>query len=177
MSADKTSPASPKRRWLLKASLGVAAAAGLLGGGIWWRRGIDGTTLTADGAMVFRALARGIVGPMLPAAQADRDRLLDHYVTEVQKLVAALPEAKRQQIALLTGLLANTPTRYMVASLGRSWDEASDDDIRAALEHLRSAPLITHRMAFVACRAITCLAFFSIPDNQTLTAYPGPLPL
>lgn len=177
MSADPNAPASPKRRWLLKASLGVAAVAGLVGGGIWWRRGIDGTRLTDDGRMVFRALARGIVGPMLPPDSTERDHILDTYITHVERMVADLPEAKRQQVALLLGLLANAPTRYMVIALGSSWHKASDDDIRAALVHLRTTDSMVHRLAFVACRAITCISFFSMPANRSLTGYPGPLDL
>jgi hypothetical protein len=175
MSASSSSPPSPKRRWLLKAALGLAAVGGVLGGGIWWRRGIDGTSLTADGRTVFHALARGIVGPMLPQDATKRSAMLSNYLHDVEKLVQNLPEAKRLQIGMLIGLLANAPTRYALASLGQSWDKASDDEVRAALEHLRTTGTIAHQVAFDACRKVIALSFFSVPENQSLTPYPGPM--
>lgn len=175
MSASSSSPASPKRRWLLKAALGLAAVGAVVGGGIWWRRGISGTQLTADGRAVFHALARGIVGPMLPQDAAKRSAMLDNYLHHVEVLVQNLPEAKRLQIGLLIGLLANAPTRYAVTSMGPSWDKASDDEVRAALEHLRTTGTMAHRMAFDSCRKVIALSFFSVPDNQSITPYPGPM--
>ncbi len=175
MSAGPNSPASPKRRWLLKSALALAAVGGAIGGGVWWRRGFDKQHLTQDGKSVFRALARGIVGPMLPTAPAERQALLDRYVVELEKLIFTMPSAKRDQISLLAGALANAPTRYLITARWASWDEATDDEVRALLVQLRESSGMPQNVAYIATRALTCMGFFSIPDNWSLTGYPGPM--
>jgi hypothetical protein len=175
MSAGTTSPASPKRRWLLKSALAVAAVGGAIGGGVWWRRGFDKQHITQDGKVVFRALARGIVGPMLPTDPAQREAVLDNYLVKLEGLLASMPSAKRDQVSLLIGALANAPTRYMITSRWSSWDTATDDEVRALMLHLRQSGGMVQSMTYIATRAITCMGFFSIPDNWALTGYPGPM--
>lgn len=177
MSAGPNSPASPKRRWLLKSALALAAVGGAIGGGVWWRRGFDQHTLTADGKIVFRALARGILGPMLPVAPAERQAVLDRHLVELEKLINTMPSAKRDQISLLVGALANAPTRFMLTARWSSWDSATDDEVRELLVQLRQSSGMAQNVAYVATRALTCIGFFSTPDNWSLTGYPGPVTL
>ncbi len=174
MSAGHTSPASPKRRWFLKTALVVGAAAGALGGGIWWRRGYDNGQLTADGAQVFRALARGILGPMLPQGPA-REAVLDEHLASLERLLNSMPKAKRDQITLVTGVLSNAPTRYLAAGLWTSWDQASDEQVREALKAMQMADGMVPNVLFAAARALTCLTFFSQPSHWEIAGYPGPM--
>jgi TAT (twin-arginine translocation) pathway signal sequence len=176
MSAGHQTPASPKRRWFLKTALAVTAAAGAVGGGVWWHRGFDQGRLTPEGIAVFRAMARGILGGMLPTG-AEREAILDQHVAAIEHLINTLPKAKRDQISLLAGALSNAPTRYLAVGRWSSWEDASDDDIRAVLLHLQASDNMVQNMVYAATRALTGLTFFSIPDQWSLAGYPGPMAL
>jgi hypothetical protein len=176
MSASRSSPASPKRRWFLKTALAVTAVVGAVGGGVWFRRGFDQGKLTTDGKSVFRAMARGVLRDMLPTGSA-REVALDKYIVALENLLNTLPKAKRDQIALLAGALANAPTRYLAAGRWSSWDEASDDEVLAALQRMQQADNMGQNLVFAATRALTTLTFFSIPDHWSMTGYPGPMAL
>ena len=73
--------------------------------------------------------------------------------------------------------LASAPTRYLAAGRWSSWDDASDDDILAALRRMQQADNMGQNLVFAATRALTTLTFFSIPDHWSMTGYPGPMPL
>ena len=176
MSASRSNPASPKRRWFLKTALAITAVVGAVGGGVWVSRGFDQGKLTADGQSVFRAMARGILRDMLPTGPA-RETTLDRYIAALEHLMNTLPKAKRDQIALLGGALASAPTRYLAAGRWSSWDDASDEEIIAALHRMQQADNMGQNMVFAATRALTTLTFFSIPDHWSMTGYPGPMPL
>jgi hypothetical protein len=176
MSAGHQNPASPKRRWFLKTALAITAVAGAVGGGVWWHRGFDQGKLTAEGKSVFRAMARGILGSMLPTGP-EREAILDQHIGAMEHLINTLPKARRDQISLLAGALANAPTRYLAAGRWSSWEDASDEEIRAILVRLRQADNIGQNMVYAATRALTTLTFFSIPDQWSRAGYPGPMPL
>lgn len=176
MSTAQNSPASPKRRWLLKTALAVVAVGGALGGGIWFRRGFDGTTLTPDGRGVFKAVARGVLGPMLPpAGTPEREAMLERYLQNLEQLINTLPKAKRDQISLLAGLLSNAPTRWMTSGMWTSWDKASDEQVIEALHHLQASDSMVPNISYAAARALTCMAYFCIPDYWSRVGYPGPM--
>lgn len=170
-----SSPTAPKRRWFLKTALVVAAVGAGLGGGVWWRRGIDGGRLTDSGKEVYKAIARGVLGPMLPAEAGPREAMLTNYLTRLEQFINTMPSAKRDQISLLTGVLANAPTRAMVTGLWTSWADASDEQIRQALDKIRQADNLVQNTAYAAVRGLTCLSFFSAPEHWSLVGYPGPV--
>lgn len=175
MSTGTPSPASPKRRWFLKTALAIAAVGAGLGGGVWWNRGIDGNQLTEAGQDIFRAVARGVLGPMLPSEPAARQAMLANYLDKLEGLINSLPSAKRDQISALLGVLANAPTRVMVTGLWTSWDQASDEQVLEALDKIRRADNLVQNTSYAALRGLTCMAFFSMPDHWSLVDYPGPV--
>jgi hypothetical protein len=174
MSASPVSPTSPKRRWFLKTALAVAAVGGAVGSGVWWRRGYEDGHLTKDGRIVLRALASAIVGPLLPKEPGPRADGLENYLVKIEAAITQMPAAKRQLLSLLLGALANAPTRYLASGMWTSWEDATDAQVLKALEHLRTAGSDAQHTIFAASRGITCLMFFSIPDNWALVGYPGP---
>ena len=176
MSNAQSSPASPKRRWFLKTALAVVAVGAAVGGGIWFRRGFDGTTLTPAGRDVFKGVARGVLGPMLPAAGTpERDAILTRYLENLEHLINKLPKSKRDQISLLAGLLANAPTRWMTSGMWTSWADASDEQVIQALNHLQASSSMVPNISYAAARALTCMAYFTIPDYWSRVGYPGPV--
>jgi hypothetical protein len=176
MSTAQPSPASPKRRWFLKTTLAVVAVGAAVGGGIWVRRGFDGSALTPHGREVFKAVARGVLGPLLPAAGTpEREAMLTRYLGNLEALINSLPKAKRDQISLLSGLLANAPTRWMLSGMWTSWADASDEQVIQALRELQSSDALVPNISYAAARALTCMAYFTIPDYWSHVGYPGPM--
>jgi hypothetical protein len=175
MSTAQPFPASPKRRWFLKTVVAVAAVGAAVGGGIWFRRGFDGTTLTPHGREVFKGVARGVLGPMLPPPSPEREAMLAKYLDNLEALINSLPKAKRDQISLLAGLLSNAPTRWMTSGMWTSWADATDEQVQQALTHLQTSDSMVPNISFVAARALTCMAYFTIPDYWSRVGYPGPM--
>lgn len=175
--ADQPTPTltSPKRRWLLKTALVIGAAGSALGGSIFWHRGMSDGKLTEHGMDVLRGLARGVLGPMLPQDAVKQNAALDAHIQRMDVFLNNLPKALRTEINALLGLLANPPTRYLVAGLSKPWSQASDEDISQALNQMRLHTLPTTQMAYHAVRDITCMMYFTAPDNWNLVAYPGPI--
>lgn len=168
-------PLTPKRRWFLKTAVAIGALGTALGGLVYWNRGMSDGRLTASGQDVFHGLARGLLGAMLSADAAERERQLQLHLQRLEGFLNTLPAALRIQVNALVGLLGNGPTRYLMTGLSTSWRDASDDDIAQALGHMRLNDLPSHRLAYQVMRSITLMAFFTQQDNWSLTGYPGPL--
>lgn len=165
------------RRLLLKSALAITAVGLVIGSGIVVRRGLTSEGLTKDGKSVFRAMARGIAGTRLPANPAERNQILDAYVEDLGQMLINLPEAKRQQISLVVGMLANAPTRYLGTRRWKSWDDATDEEVREALTVLRTCGNMATDATFTVMRSVTSLTFFSSKQRWALSGYPGPMPL
>lgn len=168
-------PLQPKRRWFLKTALAIGVVGSTLGGLVYWHRGMSNGKLTEHGRDVFRGLAVGFVGPMLPKDAKARDAILDGHLTHLEEFINGMPGVLQVEINAIAGLLGNLPTRKMLTGLGSSWSEASDADIAKAIETMRLNPLPSTRLTYQVVRAITCMSFFSNSANWHLTGYPGPV--
>lgn len=166
---------SPGRRWLMKTAVVIGAAGAALGGSVFWHRGMSDGHLTEHGMDVLRGIARGVLSAMLPKDPNQRRAALDAHVQRMDVYLNNLPQALRIEINALLGLLANPATRYLVTGLGRTWSQASDQDITEALNRMRLHALPTTQMAYHAVHDITCVLFFTAPDNWNVVAYPGPV--
>lgn len=171
----KSDPLFSGRRLLLKSALLISAAGLAVGGGVFFRRGLDSTGLTDDGRSVFRAMARAVVGETLPADAASRNRILDAFLVDFENMLMNLPAAKRMQISAVAGVLANAPTRYMTTGRWRSWTAATDDEVREALLRMRESGNMLTDAAFTVVRAIISLHFYSAKPHWALAHYPGPM--
>jgi hypothetical protein len=165
------------RRLLIKSALAVTAVGLAIGAGVVVRRGLTDTGLTKDGRSVFRAMARAVVGMRLPDDVASRIAILDGFMTELESALLNLPAAKRHQVSLVAGMLANAPTRYLASCRWRSWDDATDDEVREAMLRMREAGTLATDATFTVMRAVTSLNFFSSRQHWSLAGYPGPMPL
>jgi hypothetical protein len=168
-------PLTPKRRWFLKTALAIGAVGASLGGLVYWHRGMSDGKLTEHGRDVFRGLAIGFVGPMLPTDPAQREAILQGHLLHLEGFLNGLSNVLQVEINGLAGLLGNLPTRKMLTGLGTSWSKASDADIAQAIETMRLNPLPTTRLTYQVARAVTCMAFFENSAHWHLTGYPGPV--
>lgn len=165
------------RRLLMKSALALTAAGLAIGAGVVVRRGLTDSGLTKDGRSVFRAMARAVVGMRLPDDTATRNAILDGFMIELESVLMNLPAAKRHQVSLVAGMLANAPTRYLASCRWGSWDDATDDEVREAMLRMREAGTLVTDSTFTVMRAVTSLKFFSSKQHWSLAGYPGPMPL
>lgn len=168
-------PLAPKRRWFLKTTLAIGALGAAFGGLTYWKRGISNAVLTEQGRDIFKAVTRAVLSNVLPADKALREAKIDHNLARLDEIIQSMPTSSQIELAGLLGLLANAPTRWMLTGLGKPWTDASVQEINAALDAMRVHSQITSLLPYHVLRDLTCLAFFSTPDNWSLAAYPGPL--
>ncbi len=168
-------PLQPKRRWFLKTALAVGAVGAALGGSVFWHRAMSNGQLTEHGKDIFRGIARGYLGPMLPQGEAQRKAALDAFVKKVEDFMVNMNPVMQGELNGLLGSLANAPTRRMLTGLRTGWNEASDDELATAIEQMRLNDLPTTRLIYLVLRSVTMLNFFSISEHWHLTGYPGPL--
>lgn len=172
---ESSSPASPKRRWLLKSALALGAVGAALGGSVYWNRGVSAGVLTEHGREVMKAVARAVLADVLPTDPAAREAKLEGQLKRLNEVIQSMPSSSQMELAALLGLLANAPTRLMLTGLSSSWAKASTEEILQALEGMRIHKLPTTMMSYHAVRDLTCLSFFSNPDNWSTTGYTGPI--
>lgn len=168
-------PLTPKRRWFLKAALAIGAVGATFGGLVFWHRGTQDGKLTEHGRDVFKGLAIGFIGPMLPQDPAQRAAMLEGHLVNVERFLGGMPQVLQAQISAVAGLLGNMPTRKMLTGLGSQWTKASEAEIAEAIEHMRLNPLPSTRLTYQVVRAVTLMAFFGHSDHWSLTGYPGPV--
>lgn len=168
-------PLTPKRRWFLKTALALGAVGATLGGLVFWHRGVSDGKLTDHGRDVFKGLAIGFVGPMLPKDPVQREIVLGRHLQHLEAFLATMPPVLQVEVNAVAGLLANMPTRRMLTGLGSRWMDATEAEIADAIESMRMNPLPSNRLTYQVVRAITCMSFFTNSDNWSLTGYPGPV--
>lgn len=170
-------PLAPKRRWFLKTALATGAVLGAFGGWTYWNRGISNGVLTPQGRDIFKAIALAVLSNVLPADKAQRNAKLEHHLTRLDEVIQSMPTSSQLELAALLGSLANAPTRWLLTGLNKPWLEASPQEINQALDTMRLHSQIPQLVSYHVLRDVTCLAFFSTPDNWSIAGYPGPLDL
>lgn len=170
-------PLTPRRRWFLKTALAIGAVGATLGGVVYWHRGMREGRLTPHGRSVFRALAIGFVGPMLPSDPDQREAALQRHVDGIEPFLNNLPQVLQVQVNSIVGLLANGLTRRMLTGLDTDWDHATPEQLDAAFDNMRLHPLPSNRLTYQVVRLVTCMTFFANREHWTLTGYPGPTEL
>jgi hypothetical protein len=168
-------PLTPKRRWFLKTALAIGAVGASLGGLVYWHRGMSNGKLTEHGRDVFKGLAVGFIGPMLPKDPAQREAMLNGHLQYLEGMLNGMPQVLQVEVNAVAGLLGNLPTRKLLTGLGTSWSKASDEDIAQAIETMRMNPLPSTRLTYQVVRAVTCMSFFANSAHWHLTGYPGPV--
>ena len=168
-------PLGPKRRWFLKTALVIGAAGGVLGGLVYWRRGMSDGKLTDAGRDVFRGLLMGFVGDMLPSDPQQRQAWIDGQLPKVEHFVNTLPNVLQIEVNAILGLLGNGVTLRLLTGLKTELGKASQQELSDALETMRLHDLPSTRLVYQVLRSITCMAFFTQSENWSLTGYPGPV--
>ncbi len=164
-----------KRRTLLTVGVATATLMAIAGGSLALLRPArrDGR-LTDAGRTVFAAVARAVLGPLLPADAAVRARAIEAHLTRIEATVAGMPPTMQAEVDEMITLLASSPGRLALTGLGGAWSEAAVPEIAAALQGLRVSSLTLRQQVFHALRDLTNAAHFADPAAWQAIGYPGP---
>lgn len=164
------------RRRLLQLGLGASVLVALGGAAAWsWRPGWRDGRLTDSGRAVFRAVARAVLEGSLPAEGAAQDAALDAHLDRLGATIAGFPQATRNEVAQLLGILSVAPGRRWLSGLAVDWPEASTIAVDQALRSMRQSDHPLRQQAYHALRDLTNAAFYAHPGHWPLMGYPGPV--
>lgn len=164
------------RRTFIKA--GAIGGGALVAAGAWeaWRlrscKG-DGNGLSPAGRALFAAVIPAFLDGVVPAdtwTPATMEPLLD----DVNRTVAQLPAAARNELQQLACLLDQGPVRLLLAGTFVPWervDAARATRILARWRYGSTAMLVS---AYQALHDITFATWYASPAHWAATGYPGP---
>jgi len=124
------------------------------------------TTLTA--------VAKAVIGPLLPQAAEAKALALQAHVGRVEATIAGLPPALQMEVDELLTIVSSVPGRFALVGLTDSWQTASDAQVTAALQGMRESSLALRQQAFHALRDISNGAYFADRSTWQAIGYPGP---
>jgi hypothetical protein len=174
--ATKTPRTALSRRRLLQIGLGASVLVALGGGAAWaWRPGWREGKLTDSGRAVFRAVARAVLEGSLPAESAAQDAALEAHLDRLGQTIAGFPQATRNELAQLLGILAVAPGRRWLTGLAVDWPAAGTIAVDQALRSMRQSDHALRQQAYHALRDLTHATFYAQPEHWPLIGYPGPI--
>ena len=133
----------------------------------------DGQLSEAARAM-FIAVARAVLGPLLPQGAAAQAQALQAHLDRLQGTIAGMPPAMQSELDELVTIVASTPGRLALVGLRADWLNATDAEVSAALQGLRESSLALRQQVFHALRNITNASYFADRSTWSAIGYPGP---
>jgi len=164
-----------QRRTLIK--VGVATGAMLaMAGGTWAliKPGRKNGHLTSAARDLLSAVARSVLGPLLPLEPAARNRALEDHLARVQATIAGMPVPVQTEVDELLTILASAPGRLGLGGLIRDWPDAEEAAVTAALQRMRLSSLAVRQQAYHALRDLTNASYFADAATWPSIGYPGP---
>ncbi len=167
-----------KRRTLLLLGAGTGTLVALAGGTLaLLSPGLEQGRLSMSGREMFSAVARGVLADLLPAEPAARSRAIQAHLQRLDDTIAGLPPALQAEISELVTLLASMPGRLVLAGLRTDWPHASEAELQAMLQGLRTSSLSLRQQTYHALRNLTNAAYFADAGAWQVIGYPGPNPV
>lgn len=178
MTHSDPTPLRVSRRTLLK--VGVAGGAALLVA----RWLYTPTTLRpqpSDNAGALDAGARTVVAAIIPVFlsgaltdEPEAAKARAETVDGVERAIAGLSPATRQELADLFSLLVFPPTRCLIAGIWSSWPEATNETIASFLARWRNSRFMLLRSAYAALHQLVFSAWYANPRAWPAIGYAGP---
>lgn len=167
-----------QRRTLLKLGLagGVALAAGA-GVVALVQPAREGPRLTTSARAFYAAVARGVLGPLIPDEPVAQAALLDAHLLRLEQAIAGMPPSVQREIDELSTLAASAPGRLALIGLTTPWDRATAGEVQSALQALRHSRIALRQQVYQALRELTNAAFFADPATWALMGYEGQRPV
>lgn len=129
---------------------------------------------TEPAQAMLRAVARAVLGPLLPTQPAAETAALAGFMARLQTTIAGMPVPMQAEVDELLTIVASAPGRRALVGLSDTWADAPTTAVTAALQDMRLSSLAVRQQAFHALRDLTNAAYFSDPSTWALIGYPGP---
>ena len=165
------------RRTLLKAGIAGGVALVMLR---WLYTSDEAPATPSARAASLDVAARDIVAAIVPellkGAIPPEDALAarSEVLAGVERAIAGLPPATRNELDELFSLLAFAPTRCLVAGVWSPWPKASPDAIADFLDRWRDSRFALLRSAYGALHQLVLAAWYGNPRSWSAIGYPGP---
>lgn len=164
-----------QRRTLIKVGVAAGALLAVAGGTVALFRParVDGR-LTAPARAMLTALARTVLGVLLPAPPESEAAAIEALAARFESTVAGLSLSQQAEADELLTIAASAPGRVALFGLGTSWAQASTEQVAASLQGMRLSSLALRQQAFHAMRDLINAAWFADPSTWAAIGYPGP---
>lgn len=128
---------------------------------------------TADAAALARIIPVMLEGA-LPEDRGQQNAAIGEIVRGIDIVIGYQPHNARAEIRDLFGLLTKGVTRALVAGVWRSWENATDKDVRAFLASWRNSRLGLLRSAYIGLNNLIVGSWYGNPKSWERIGYPGP---
>lgn len=133
--------------------------------------------LTSSGQALFAAVARSVLGALLPPEPEARNAAIAAHVTRVGATIAGLPPHMQAEIDELITIIGSPPGRLGLVGLMSDWPTATPEEVSAALVSMQRSSLAVRQQAYHAMRDITNGSYFADPTTWPSIGYPGARPV
>jgi hypothetical protein len=167
-----------QRRTVLR--LGIAAGATVaLGAALiaTVSRGRQDGRLTAPAREMFAAIARGVLGPLVPVDATAAQVMLQAHLDRLDAAIQGMPPHVQVEIDELATIAASAPGRRWLIGLSTPWAEATAAQVEVALTDLRGSSIALRQQVYQALRELTNAAFFADAGTWALLGYAGQRPV
>jgi hypothetical protein len=154
--------------------VGAAGAAALVVARLLPRSSPPVGALDGDANVILVALAPIMLAGALPSAPAERDDALRETLSGVNVAVAGLSPRQQRELDDLFALLTLAPSRWSLARMTTSWQDASRDDVERFLDRLRESRIGVLRAAYDALHQLVMAAWYGNTRAWPAIGYPGP---
>ena len=110
----------------------------------------------------------------LPPDHGERNAAIGEIIRGVDFTIGCQPAHIRDEIRDLFGILTGTVTRALIAGIWRSWENASEKDVREFLTSWRNSRIDALRSAYIGLNNLIVGSWYGNPKSWKRIGYPGP---
>lgn len=124
---------------------------------------------------LLRALVPGTLASLLPAAGAERERLIDDLLQRIDLSGHRLGHPNQKALLQLFDLLNLRLSRWALTGVG-AWEQATPEQVQQFLERWRLSAFSLLNAGYRALIKLVAGAFYGTPAGWAAANYPGPPP-
>jgi hypothetical protein len=175
MSTAHLPPHLPRRSFLKLGLVGAAVLAVAGGAALMLHPALVNGAMSSSSRLVMSRVGQSMLKGLLPADPAAQAADIEALLTRTDAFLAGLPNHVVAELDQLLGLLASAPGRRLLVGLTPSWQDASVDEVTAALRGMRDSGNALRIQAFQGLHDIVFVPYFSGESTWKVLGYPGPV--